>query len=371
MKTWRSSELDNKWRMILHDLDVTCNLSWSNEARDDLIKEIKDSIAVNSSEIDYSRIFIKCFENDQFKVEFLNRSADLMNSVLRKENLEHVLDSLLTENSVAFERARQNYPDLGYYYEEQLDRIAAFFDKREEYFRQQLNFHLNDESGDYELFLEKNIADPTIEIRLNSLTIREKIWQGKYFNNIPIQLEALDNEYYKFVKWVGVDDSLNPKIEIKTDKFTDIMAIYEANSPVGDKKIIINEIMYNPHDYSDSGDWVELYNNSDNQIDISGWKFSDDKNTFVFPDDTKLDAKEYIILVSDLDDFQEVYSFDNILEIDFAFDNDGEELLLVDVEEEIIDIVKYSSESPWPDEADGEGPSLELKNPSFNNAVYF
>ena len=43
-----------------------------------------------------------------------------------------------------------------------------------------------------------------------------------------------------------------------------------ANGP---EPVAINEIMYNP-DGSDSGrEWIELYNDADYDIDISGWKF--------------------------------------------------------------------------------------------------
>lgn len=46
-------------------------------------------------------------------------------------------------------------------------------------------------------------------------------------------------------------------------------------------------------------DWIELYNTSDNDIDISGWGISDGaKNLykFVFSDGTKIGAKEYMIV---------------------------------------------------------------------------
>ena len=35
----------------------------------------------------------------------------------------------------------------------------------------------------------------------------------------------------------------------------------------------------------------------------------------------------------------------------------------------LVDIVEYDDDLPWPIEADGLGPTLELKNPSLDNSL--
>ena len=65
--------------------------------------------------------------------------------------------------------------------------------------------------------------------------------------------------------------------------------------------IIINEVMASNGYYEDghAWDWVELYNNGDETVDLSGWGFTDSKKDlykFTFPDGTRLKAGEYLTI---------------------------------------------------------------------------
>ena len=69
-----------------------------------------------------------------------------------------------------------------------------------------------------------------------------------------------------------------------------IIIIYccEDTTPVQqilDYGIVINEINYNSSDNFDSDDWVEIYNNSNDTIDIGSWllKDEDDEHIFTVP----------------------------------------------------------------------------------------
>lgn len=139
------------------------------------------------------------------------------------------------------------------------------------------------------------------------------------------------------------------------------------------QSIVINEINYNSAAAVDTEDWVEIYNNSPSSVDISGWKIKDsnDDNQFVFEASTVLNARSYIVVVRDLADFQLV--FPNVLNvvdsIDFNFSNAGELVRLYNSNDVLIDQVEYDDVSPWPTEPDGNGPTLELKNPNLDNSL--
>ena len=65
--------------------------------------------------------------------------------------------------------------------------------------------------------------------------------------------------------------------------------------------VIINEVMAS-NGFYESGhawDWVELYNDGDSTVDLSGWGFTDSKKVlykFTFPDGAKLKAGEYLTI---------------------------------------------------------------------------
>ncbi len=65
--------------------------------------------------------------------------------------------------------------------------------------------------------------------------------------------------------------------------------------------VIINEVMAS-NGYYENGhawDWVELYNNGDETVDLSGWGFTDSKKDlykFTFPEGAKLKAGKYLTI---------------------------------------------------------------------------
>lgn len=59
--------------------------------------------------------------------------------------------------------------------------------------------------------------------------------------------------------------------------------------------LVINEIMSAP---ATGNDWIELYNNSDNEIDLSGFRLQDDKGAseeYIIPVNTKIAAKAILV----------------------------------------------------------------------------
>ena len=137
--------------------------------------------------------------------------------------------------------------------------------------------------------------------------------------------------------------------------------------------VVINEINYNSSNDFDSEDWIELYNNTNNAIDLSGWVFMDENRTpsFAINSGTVLQPHSYIVLCVDLTLFQGKYpgisnSFGNM---NSGLSGSGEAIFLYDNSGRLVDSLTYDDNSPWPTEADGGGSSLELKDPSFNNAL--
>ena len=63
-------------------------------------------------------------------------------------------------------------------------------------------------------------------------------------------------------------------------------------------EIIINEFLPNPSDKDKEEEWIEIYNDSDSIVDISGWQLDDETSgsePFVFPKNTLIAPKTYIV----------------------------------------------------------------------------
>jgi hypothetical protein len=114
-----------------------------------------------------------------------------------------------------------------------------------------------------------------------------------------------------------------------------------------DNVICINEVMpvnstvvADPD--GDYDDWIELYNISSEEQDLSGWFLSDNEkhiSKYQFPPSTSIAAKGYIIIWADDD------SSVAGLHASFKLSSLGEELILSDPEGDQIDKVIYPGQS--------------------------
>ena len=143
---------------------------------------------------------------------------------------------------------------------------------------------------------------------------------------------------------------------------------------ITDYGIVINEINYNSSDDFDPDDWVELYNHSNDSIDLSGWLLKDenDDHQFIFPQGAIMSSDQYLVICKDITKFTEVFPEINVCHVDFMFGlgGGGDQVRLFDSSGKLSDIVEYNDDSPWPVATDGQGPTLELKNPLLDNAQW-
>jgi parallel beta-helix repeat protein len=137
--------------------------------------------------------------------------------------------------------------------------------------------------------------------------------------------------------------------------------------------IVINEINYNSDSLNDSGDWIELYNNGQKTVDLSGWVFMDSKddNRYYIPNGLTLGIDQYLVMCNDKNKFCSINSgvTNYIGNIPFSLNNSGEMIRLFDSEMNLVDLVEYNDQDPWPEEADGEGPTLQLIDPDYDNNI--
>lgn len=146
--------------------------------------------------------------------------------------------------------------------------------------------------------------------------------------------------------------------------FTDTVAPIIARV----KDVIINEIFADPSPPINlpAAEYIEIYNNSDQSLQLEGWKFTDGvsiatlKNYSLAPD-------EYLILCSKTDTAL-FGSYNNVMGLSSfpVLNNAGDYLYLKNEKSTTIDSVNYSSAWYKNEIKDGGGWSLELTNPTAN-----
>ena len=148
-----------------------------------------------------------------------------------------------------------------------------------------------------------------------------------------------------------------------------IPALLVAGSAMA--QVVINEIYYNAPSSQGSDDnyeFLELYNAGAAAVDLTGWSFSAGI-TYTFGS-VSLDPDSYLVLAKDAASVEAWYGITGVLQWDSGnLSNGGELVSLVDAGSTVMDEVHYDDGGDWPGEPDGDGPSLELINPSYDNSL--
>jgi len=147
----------------------------------------------------------------------------------------------------------------------------------------------------------------------------------------------------------------------------------------GHDRLKITEVMYNPVGGADDAEYLELWNNTGDDIDIGGWTIEglhtrnpDGTVTeFAFPGGTEVFRDEVIIVAKDPVIFELRHGRPARVFGPYPgqLDNDGEKLRVRDAGPgypATIDFLRYDNERPWPGRADGLGYSLELRGVEEN-----
>ena len=376
IKFWRDHRVGGKWRWILYDTDFGFGIWDAYAYTFNTLSFALDPYGPGWPNPPWSTfVFRKLMESNKFKNVFINTYCDMLNTVFQPDFLSTHLDSIAekVENVVPLHRSKWynngNWPNSTVNWESRLSTMETFGNNRRSY---AIN-HLRNE------FNLPNLAQLTINtspagsgtIDLNTLNIDDDSWSGYYFPSVPVKVEAKQNNGYIFSHWLEFPDSNDAMQVYITNPATLTAVFYPTELSPGN--VVVNEINYNSSDNFNPGDWIELYNSGDLDLDLSGWVFKDDNDDHVFtiPEETTLNNNSYLIIARDPNLFND--SFQTATQIlgpfDFGLSAGGDAVRIFDHDGILKDSVSYDDISPWPIEPDGNGPTLELISPDLDNTL--
>lgn len=171
-------------------------------------------------------------------------------------------------------------------------------------------------------------------------------------------------------QWMG---DMKNWIQLRINWLNQNIGPYEGCADVDLPPLVISKIHYHPQDYWDiDGDrleFIEITNNGDEEVDLTGVYFRELGVTFSFPDHAQVGGHEALVLCSDTLAFRDYYNTLPFGQFTRNLSNKSENLVLADAWGNVIDEVHYYDSAPWPWEADGEGPYLELIDLNLDNSL--
>jgi hypothetical protein len=160
-------------------------------------------------------------------------------------------------------------------------------------------------------------------------------------------------------------------LEARTKWMTDNLGSFGSCNALPTPPLVISKIMYHPStsgNFTDSNDqeFIEILNNGEIDVNVSGLYFRGLGFAFQFPADYIFPAQEKIQLANDLETFKKRYGYEPFGEFTRNLSNESQNLVLADGFGNVIDEVGYSNTPPWPN-VNANGFYLELENPDVNN----
>lgn len=208
---------DGRWRWMLYDTDISLSLNLKADAN-----AIPNAITGGAPSV----LLRKLLENAEFKVYFLNRLADLLNTTF----LPSRADALLTATKAIYEPLidehliRWNSPASHAFWNQSINEIRDFTNVRGAYFRGHVRQSFNGNLGNMDLNIDVNdlaqgyVKVNTIDILpgTDGLSATPYPWKGIYFQNNPMQLTAIAKPGNHFVQWEksGVAVSTDPVLSL-------------------------------------------------------------------------------------------------------------------------------------------------------------
>jgi len=378
VKCWREKTATGKWRWLLFDLDYCFHGGH-------LGPEANTFEEMRNQNTGTTLLFFKLLENDVHRNLVINRFADFFNYTFSPSRILQIINQFQAgiEPVMPFHIDRWKYTFEGPWWlgksinsmDEWYSHIQVvndFAERRADFMRQYIvdEFKLWDGGMGT---ITMNVSPPQSgTIKINSLIIEEFPWSGIYFGDVPIELMAIPESGYKFSGWLGVLPTDSSVVQFHIIDGLSITAFFETDSSSA-STLVINEINYKSPSDLDTEDWIEFYNHGNAALNLSGWIFKDSENNhrYIFPANTNIAPGDYLVLCRDLTKFKQ--NFPNVINclgnMDFGFSSDGELVRLYDDQGILIDSLTYENDDPWPDAANGNGATLELKAPQLDNSL--
>jgi hypothetical protein len=222
---------DGRWRWLFYDSDFGFGLAGGVNSFE--YNALSRAILHSDTDRTWSTLFLnKLIQNSVFKIEFINRYADLLNTTFLPDRAIGLINEMkdVISNEIPNHQTRWSTPSD---WESKVDVMIDFANQRPTFARQHIREQFN---IDENVTLSVNVSHEEHGfVKVNTIDINDTTpgiltnpypWSGIYFHNIPITLTAKSKSGYQFSHWSGADSSTSETITITPTEDFSITANY-------------------------------------------------------------------------------------------------------------------------------------------------
>jgi hypothetical protein len=236
----------------------------------------------------------KLLENPVFFERFLSRSADLLNTTLAPQSVITHIDALAAEleSDISYEALRWS---SSVDWLSSVQDLRQFAQQRPDFVRQHVvdGFGLG---GTAQLVVNPPTSGSG-SVAVNGSLMQDLPWQGVYFHDVPIQVQAAPAPGFHFAGWDPPDLPQSPAITLTIPNTAHIIA--PRFEPTSDDAPRPADVMFAAYqmdrDSHLTTDRFELLVTRPDGVDLRGWRVTDndakmatDEGSLIFADDPAL-----------------------------------------------------------------------------------
>ncbi len=199
VKLWNSTN-HPKWRYLCFDLDVSLSYFWGSDLPEKrhYLKYLLEELSIENVHV---KLFKKFMGNSEFKRYFINRYADLLNTIFEPNRFKKYVYDKKKHIEADMEKHCQKWNQPYDNWHKNVFYLIAFLDERSAFVFQELSNTFNKPPPvDIELKIYPYRAG---EIQLNSIRLDTFPFYGKYYSKNKIDLEAIPNPGHDFKYWLN------------------------------------------------------------------------------------------------------------------------------------------------------------------------
>lgn len=221
---------DGRWRWFVFDMDFGFGMYGDHNYFNNSLERSTTPYGEEWPNPEWSTFLLRTLlENDDFRVRFINRFADLMNTSFRPERAIQRLYTMkrVIEPEMPEHIARWGRPYGMDWWNMNIERMETFAKARPALMTSMIDDFFN-LGGAFDLTIGA-VPDGQGVIRLNSLVIEPtgQEWSGTYYRSVPITLTAIPMHGYRFAGWQGDMTSSETTITIEMTGDMKIKPVFE------------------------------------------------------------------------------------------------------------------------------------------------
>jgi len=339
IKYWRPRTRDGRWRWILYDTDWGFGLHDSLAYLNNSLSFHTEPNGPDWPNPAWSTFLLrKLLENPDFREQFINRFADHLNTTFHPTRVERHINRMYTHLQPEMPRELARWRLSAKNWEREVEVLRSFARERPFHVR----LHLMDQFNTGAMRqLRVQLQGGGMVLINGYVKVKSQPFEGTYFENIPISLQVIPQNGYRFVRWEGIDASGSVRelsLQLTAD-ITTIRAVFEKFEHPLAGKVLINEVSANNRQ---SSDWVEIFNNSEELVNLKDWVLSDLKSEFLFPDVT-IAPRDYLVVCENQEKFFSQFpNAYNVIEgLNFGLNKHIEQLQLFASYGAVVDSIYY------------------------------